>query len=388
MTTPDPTHAQRRRERVASLLDEHDVDLLVVTTPSAIAYLTDVDTRGFSSGSKAVVLSDEGRFALVVSEVDRALVEQAGYADDVAYWRPQPGRFADRDAIRSVIGRWPNVVRIAVDDARVLTAAGSSNLFEAKHPPAAVVSAEPYLAEAMRLKDDDELARLREAANLADIAYTATVDRLHPELRAYEIVRNVDRSLRAAGGGGWWSPGEDGRDVTGMTAFPHGAIVGLLDRQPETGVLDVDVPMPFHLHPLARCYTGASGTTVVFRRPDAELRGRSQRLSSGLYRALESLAPGVRGDEVHRAFAEEFQGVAENGHAAFTGYSVGTGAGEVLVGGDSTSVLEPRMAVCLRASVRGEAGRPGVVFQTTAVITEQGAERLDVVVPLRLIELY
>lgn len=388
MTALDPTHARRRRERVAALLDEHDVDLLVVTTPSAIAYLTDVDTRGFSTGSKAVVLSDEGRFTLVVSEVDRALVEQAGYTDDVAYWRPQPGSFADRDAIASVIRRWPSVVRIAADDPRVLTAGGSSSLFEAKHPPAAVVSATPYLAEAMRLKDDDEVARLREAANLADIAYTATVDRLHPELRAYEIVRNVDRSLRAAGGGGWWSPGEDGRDLTGMTEFPHGAIVGLLDRQPETGVLDRDVPMPFQLHPLARAYTGASGTTVVFRSPDADLRGRAERLSAGLQRALATLAPGVRGDEVHRAFVEEFQGVAENGHAAFVGYSVGTGAGEVLVTPGGAEVLEPRMALCLRASVRGEAGRPGVVFQTTAIITDQGAERLDVVVPLRLIELH
>ena len=56
-------------------------------------------------------------------------------------------------------------------------------------------------APAFLARDDGEIALLRDAANLADVAYTAAVDRIHPELRAYEIVRNVDRSVRGAGGG-------------------------------------------------------------------------------------------------------------------------------------------------------------------------------------------
>jgi Xaa-Pro aminopeptidase len=252
----------------------------------------------------------------------------------------------------------------------------------------AVSSAEPLLAEAMRLKDDDEIALLREAANLADVAYTATVDRLHPELRAYEIVRNVDRSVRGAGGGGWWSPAESELDLTGMPAFPRGAVVGLLDRRPETGVLDAGAPLPFHLHPLARCYTGASGTTVVFRPPGPALRSAAGRLAEALDAAIGAVSPGARGDEVHRAFSRVAGGSGESEGLSLLGYAVGTGPGPVVVSERAGGDLEPRMAFCLRATARTGPARPAVVYQTTVLVTETGAERLDVVVPLRLVELH
>lgn len=382
-TTPITTREQvrQRRERMAALLAERGLDALVVDSPAAVAYLSDVDIRPFARRSTAVVLREDGGIVFVASDADAISLDIAGYDGERELWTTASEKTSFLAKLSNAVRRSSGAVRVGVERAGLLPT-GDFGLFGLSYPPGKVVPAGDLVADAMRIKDDEELERLRAAGVLAEIAYTATVDRMHPELRAYEIVRNVDRSVRGAGGAGWWSLDERG-DTAETACFPQGAIVGLLDRRPETGVLDRSAPLPFQVHPLSQCYTGGAATTIVLQEPSAQVRARADRLARGVAAAVATAAPGVTGDAVHRAFIAASEGVG-----SLVGFSAGTGPGETLVVADADDELQSRMAITLRAFARGEPGAPGVVFQTTVLIVDEGAERLDAVVPLRLIELY
>lgn len=372
---------RNRRERMAALLAARGVDAIIVDSPAAVAYLSDVDIRSFARRDTAVVLREDGGIVFVASEIDAISLDAAGYDGERALWTQTGEKTSFLGTLSSVVRRSSAGVCVGMERS-ALVPTGSFGLFGLAYPPGTIAPAGDLVAEAMRIKDDDEIDRLRSASVLAEIAYTATVDRMHAELRAYEIVRNVDRSVRGAGGTGWWSLDERG-DVQETVCFPHGAVVGLLDRRPETGSLDRDTTLPFQVHPLSQCYAGGAATTLVLQEPSPAVRRRAERLAHGIQAALDAISPGVRGDAVHRAFA-----TASEGEGTLIGFSSGTGPGETLVAADAGDELESRMVLTLRAFTAGEIGKPGIVFQTAVLVTDEGAERLDAVVPLRLIELY
>ncbi len=357
-----------RRKRVAELAAARGYNGIVVSTPAGFSYLTGIDPRAFVS-TPVARLSSDGELTVLASSADEAALAELPAHTGLSLWEHRRGT---PSALRALEGAWQEDL------------AAEGRAFRGIAAASAAADGASILADATRTKFDDEIEFLREAANLADIAYTATVDRLHPELRAYEIARNVDRSIRAAGGGGWWSLSESDDDLGSTAVFPAAGIVGLLDRIPETGVLDTAEPLAFQLHPLSHTHTGASGTTVVFRRPESEIRDTAHRLGAGLNAALSVLAPGASTAEAASRFAAELGDVA----ADLVGFSVGTGPGEVVIADGVVSVPEPRSVLTLRATARGSQGRPGVTFQTTVLVPEAAAERLDVVVQLRLIELY
>gem|GEM_PF-5457698 len=381
------TQAPRaRQERFASAMEAREYDFCVVSAPAAVAYLTDVDPRGFSDHGTTVLVDRDANTVLVTSDADEAAVAASGYRGRVTHWSHGPAAFADRE----VVMRGLAVGLPYGQEARGAFDWRSRAVWEPfvsrAHPGWAIGEAEQVLADASRVKDDDELRRLRQAANLADIGYTAVVDRMTPDLRAHEIVRNVDRSLRAAGGGGYWSPLEEPAGVTGWSHYPHGSIATLFDRVPETGVLDVAQLLPFGIHPLSENYTGAIAATIALSEPGAALRSQASLLTDAVQAAIARIGPGVTTGEVHAAFASVLADHGTTPAENVIGYGLGTGLTAPLIAADTSDVLEPGMALTIRAS-SDVPGAPGIVYQTSLVVTGTGHELLNIV-PLRLIHLY
>jgi len=357
-----------RRARIADIAATRGFDSVLLSSPAGVAYVTDIDVRRFVGPVLARVSAD-GSLRLTASSNDRAALDEVVPGADVSFWRAEPGMSA---GTRAADIAWHSRGRTAAE----------GRAFVGVAAPEALAAGRDILAEASRTRFDDELALLRDAGRLSEIAYTATVDRMHPELRAFEIARNVDRSLRAAGGGGWWSLDESENGLSSTTSFPEG-IVGLLDRRQETGVLDVEDPLPFHLLPLSGAYGVASATTAVLTEPTREVRAAGEALSSALAAALAE----VRAHALPGAVDAAFRSKAPEG-ADFVGFVVGTGPGDPVLAPGASRRLDESSAVSLRASAPAIPGRPRIVFQTTVVVTADGADRLDPVIPLRLIELY
>lgn len=381
--TTTPTPLQRRVRRVAEQMEAAGADVLVASSPSAIAYLADVNIRPFSAPGIVLILEPGGNTTLLASEADQPKIAASGYQGLTDFW-PLGEDAEDRreSVLRMHLAGLPSSSRIAAERSSL-----PLSMLRDSAPAPEPRAAEKILNEAMRLKDDDEVRRLRAAADLADIGYTAVVDRMTPELRVYEIVRNVDRSLRRAGGGGAWSPLEDAAGVTRAGYYPTGSIATLLGRHVETGVLDPAQPLPFALYPLSENYTGAAGTTIVFQTPGPLLRSLAEVLSDATEAAIAAIRPGVRADEVFAAHRKSLQGtVSPDRLDPVIGYSVGTGIGRPLISASSRDVLEPGMVLSVRSAIAREQD-PGIAFQTTVLVTETGRERLNIV-PLRLIELH
>ncbi|HKU35452.1 MAG TPA: M24 family metallopeptidase [Paenarthrobacter sp.] len=376
---------QQRAERLAHHLQDAHVDVLIAGSPAAIAYAAGLNIRPFTAPGTLLLLEAGGSVRLLASEADRTAVEHSGYQGNADYWPVGDVSGSGRQAVLTMylahVGAGSRVA-LEGDATQVHGPALAAILADAE-----VTDAAPILDAAARIKDDDELRRLREAANLVDIAYTAVVDRMTPELRAYEIVRNVDRSLRSAGGGDAWSPLEHAAGITRASHFPKNSLVTLLDRIPETGVLHRGEPLPFALYPLSHLYTGAAGTTIVFEPPSASLKNAADALSAATEAAIAAVAPGVRADEVYAAYKRGLGGAIAPGHLdPVIGYSVGTGVGRPLLAAGSGDVLEPGMALSIRTAAAREHG-PGIAFQSTVLVTGSGHERLNIV-PQRLIHLY
>lgn len=377
-TTMTLTPAQRRIQRVSEQMEAAGADVLLVSSPSAIAYLADLNIRPFTAPGTVLILGPGANTTLLASEVDQPRIEASGYQGLADYW--PLGEDAD--------ARRQSVLRMHLAGLRSSAQiAAEGNALQYNVLQEAALPAEPILEAAMRIKDDDEIRRLRAAADLADIGYTAVVDRMTPELRVYEIVRNVDRSLRRAGGGEAWSPLEDAAGVTRAGYYPVGSIATLLGRHVETGVLDPSQPLPFALYPLSENYTGAAGTTIVFESPGPLLRSLAGALSDATETAIHAIRPGARADEVFAAHRMALQGIVSPDRLdPVIGYSVGTGISRPLLSATSEEVLEPGMALSVRTAIARQRG-PGIAFQTTVLVTETGNERLNIA-PLRLIELH
>ena len=307
-STIEAVAVDRRRERVVAEMQRSERDFLVADSPAAVAYLTDVDIRPFSGTGAAVVLSGDGEATLLVADTDLTSVEDSGFRGAVKTWRSGPGSRAEREKLVRDESCKPSSGSLCRGAVEMRSAGSYRHVLSDTRPRSLLTDADGILDAASRVRDEDELRRLRQAANLADIGYTAVVDRLHPELRVLEIVRNVDRSLRSAGGGGWWSPLEDEAGTTADSSYPHASIAVLLGRRRESGVLDRGEPLPFALYPLSECYAGAAGTTVVLSEPGAELRSRASLLTDALHAVVAAVRPGATGAEVQSAFRSAVAG--------------------------------------------------------------------------------
>lgn len=385
--TIEAVTVERRRERVLAEMGRSETDFLVADSPAAVAYLTDVDIRPFSGAGAAVVLSGDGTVTLLVADTDSGFVDDSGFRGRVKTWRSGPGSRAERERLVRDESCTPNSGSLCRGAVEMRSAGSYRHVLSDTRPQSLLTDADRILDAASRVRDDDELRRLRQAANLADIGYTAVVDRMHPELRVLEIVRNVDRSIRSAGGGGWWSPTEDEATVTADSLYPHSSIAVVLGRRRESGVLDRNEPLPFALYPLSEGYAGAAGTTIVLSEPDAELRSRASLLTDALAAVIEAARPGATGGDVQSAFRSAVAGrVPEDVTAQSVGYGLGTGVSRPFLAAGSRDVLRPDSVVSVRASLPGDRSGP-VTYQTTVVITPEGNDVLNIV-PLRLIELY
>lgn len=384
MTNAQALHA--RQQRLLSSLQAGGYDFYVASSPAAVAYITDLNTRGFPDRDVTVLLAHNGDELLTTSDANEPAIQAASFESPVLYWSHGPNAQDSReDTYRRIAAMLMTrgKARGAVDRSAwgawvpLLSRVRSEWEFG---------DADAVLAEASRVKDDDELRRLREAANLADIGYTAVVDRMTPELRVHEIVRNVDRSLRAAGGGDCWSPLEEPSGITGWSHYPRESIATLFGRIPETGVLDTAQLLPFGLFPLSENYAGAIASTIAFRDPGADVRSQAAALADAMQAAIAEIRPGATCGEVHAAFSVALDRHETACSEAVVGYSIGTGLMAPLIAAESAEGIEPGMVLSVRA-LGDVPGRPGIAYQTSLLVTRQGNELLNIV-PLRLIHLY
>lgn len=218
-------------------------------------------------------------------------------------------------------------------------------------------------------------AATREAARVAQVGYTAVIDRMTPALDLETVAANVSRSVGSAGG----APAEPQTLADAWAPIWRRGAVSLFEPHRTQAPFGTGGTLAFGITVEADGALGALIATAVLHELSPQLRADGSALSGALLTVISGTRPGVS-----------------------------FGALTALLVGGTTSVSAPVAPVLLRldgtvastpdpvtlvteadtiavGAIARTADGP-IAFQTTVHVSAEGAERLDAF-PLRLIEL-
>ena len=189
-----------RADRLAELMRERELDSLLVSDIVNVRWLC-----GFTGTNGACVLTAEERLFVT----DFRYVEQAG--EEVAGFETVKG---ERDLLADLAGRLRG--RAGFDDAHVSVRA-HGKLSEALGDGVELVPAGGLVERLREVKDDGELRAIGAAAELADDALRAVLERGLAGRTELEVARELEREIRERGA-------EDPSFPAIVAAGPHGAL--------------------------------------------------------------------------------------------------------------------------------------------------------------------
>ncbi len=326
-------------------------DALLVTAPANVRYLsgfsTPADGRVLVTGDGAWLLTDE-RYT-VQAAAESWLAEQVIARDWLA-------RVAELAAGQT----------LAIE-AEHLTVAQRTTL--ERKLGSTVVPTEGLLRPLRMRKRAFEIAWLREAARITDVALTRVVDDLlRPGVRELDLALELERAMRAEGADG---TSFDIIVASGpRSAMPHGVAS---TRRIEAGDL-VTIDLGARVAGYHADMTRAFGVGRVAE----PLRGWYRAVLAAQRAALLAVAPGATGVAVDGVARER---LAEAGLAEYFTHSLGHGTGlEVHEGPSlssrSTDTLEPGMVVTVEPGVY-HAGQGGLRIEDLVLVTTDGHEVLS-----------
>jgi Xaa-Pro aminopeptidase len=345
------THIERRR-RLAALVAERDAGALLVTRLVNVRYLTGLDS------SRAALLVPAGGPAVLATDG-----RYAGMAAEVC---PELPVIVDRQVAHVLMKK-------AAEDGHGRVGFEAHDMTVEQHTAlVADAGTEPvplgHLVEDLRrVKDEEEIALLREACAITDRAFEAVL----PEVRAGVTERAVAIALeRAMVDFGAERPAFESIIASGPNgAVPHHHPGG---RELERGdLVTMDFGALYGGYHADMTRTVAIGEPADWQRDLYDLVHRAQRA------ALDAAVPGAETKAVDAAARDV---IAAAGHGdAFThglGHGVGLEIHEApLMGYDKTGKLVDRVPITAEPGVY-LTGRGGVRIEDTLVVRAGGPELL------------
>ncbi|MDI3256596.1 MAG: Xaa-Pro peptidase family protein [Kyrpidia sp.] len=344
---------RERISRVQKELEERRLDALLVTDPHNRRYLS-----GFTGTSGYVLIGRNDAVFLT----DFRYVEQA--RDQVQGLRVVRHGVQMVEALKEILNEW-GVETLGFEQEHV-TVGQWERLTSALAPVR--LSGTTGWVEALRMvKDEGELALIRKAASIADQAFRAVLDHIHPGVRERDLALMLERYMQDLGASG---PSFDTIVASGWrSALPHG-VAG--EKTVESGDL-----VTFDFGCVFQGYCSDLTRTVAVGSIDEEKRRIYQVVLEAQQAALREIRPGMTGREAD-ALA---RGVIEAaGYGEAFGHSLGHGVGLAIhenprLAVQSDEVLKPGMVVTVEPGIY-VSGVGGVRIEDDVLITAQGCTRL------------
>lgn len=217
-----------------------------------------------------------------------------------------------------------------------------------------------------RVKDADEIARLRRAAALADATFQHIQRLFQPEVAEWDIAMEIDFYLRRQGA----YPAFDTIVVSGeRSALPHGKPTERRLQRGDFVTVDFGARLDGYCSDLTR--------TVVIGKASAEHHKIYNAVLEALERCVEAIKPGVRGKHID-ALARQV--LAKHGLDGYFGHSLGHSLGISVHDGAGlsfrdTQPLEAGMVLTVEPGVYVP-GFGGVRIEQDVLVTDTGCELL------------
>jgi Xaa-Pro aminopeptidase len=343
-----------RQGRLMSWLAENKLDCLLLTKMTNIRYLT-----GFT-GSAGFLLAGAGGFRLLVDfrYATQAAEQTSGIDIDGSSSPPQLWAFLLRELEGSRL-------RLAFEEL-TLTVGQFADLRE--HSPQADLVPTRNLVEGMRvIKDADEVALLRRAAEVADTVIGEVKASVAPGMTENELAGEIERWQRRLGAERSMAPlivasGE-------RTALPHGVASSKL--------IGWDEPLMIDLSPVIEGYRADLTRTFSLGQPDPEFARMYQVVRDAQAIAQDAIRPGLAcraADKLARDY------ITQAGYGELFNHSLGHGIGldqhePPRLSPHDPGVLEVGMVVMIEPGIYRR-GFFGARLEDAVLVTEGGCELL------------
>jgi ectoine hydrolase len=373
----DAGEYEGRVERTRGAMQRQGVDVLIVTDPANVNYLTGYDAWSFYT-PQGVVVPAAGEILLFGREMD------AKDAHRITHLRPEqvlafPEHYVqhrERHAMEWVgqqLHRAGVGGRVALEMDSYYFTPRACDALRASMPGARFTDAQELVNWVRAVKSPAELTMMRRAAVIAERAMRTAVDVIRPGVRQCDAAAEI----AAAQARGTEEFGGDYPAIVPMlptgegTSMPHLTWSEAPFQRGEATVIELAGCYQRYHCPLAR--------TVFLGSPPDRLVRTTEIVREGLQQALAAVKPGATCESVEQAWREVIsrEGLKK---ASRIGYSVGVGYppdwGEhtmSLRAGD-TSVLAPNMAFHMILGMWMDGW--GMELSETFVVTEDGAECL------------
>lgn len=360
-------------------------DLAVLASSHHVTYVSGFEpavplgaAAAFAGGPAVVVLAPgAGTAILLVQDVDAA---RAGGSSRLADTRSVPsfGHFEPVDALGTFLAAVVDAAcelapgplsSIAVEPATLPS--GLADGLRAAFPDAELVDASAPLGRARRIKTSREIALIRRAVRLADLAQTTLLERVRSGASELELWHEVTGALDAEAGRPVPVSGElVSGPRTGVVSYPSGPITRVIERG-DTVLMDIS--------PRLDGYWGDCCNTLVADAPPTDVQRRFFEGALAAHEAaVGALRPGARASDVDRAARAAF---AEHGLpvAHYTGHQIGLTVNELprLLAYDHDEIA-PGMVFCIEpGAYAGTGGTTGARCERTYLVTEEGSEGLS-----------
>ncbi|MEM2738385.1 MAG: Xaa-Pro peptidase family protein [Candidatus Bathyarchaeia archaeon] len=379
-------------DRAFKMMEKYDIDALVAATPENNFYLSGVWSISHSAirgvnvftvlpkqGNPMLVLpqSELDQYAESYSWIKNIKVYGTFYVED----SEDPKRPLDFEETlsrlvkvrseRNAIETITNVffeqglerAKIGVDELGI-----SFSLWlelQSKLPKATIVPASHIFKEIRMVKTDEEISRLKKAAEISEGAFYAAVEQVHEGVTELDVAREFDKYVIENGG------------VPFLTLFGFGARSTLPNCVPTNNKLKKGDVIRFDGGCIYQHYYSDIAFSAVFGQPTEKMRRYYRALVMGTQKAIQSIKPGVMASELFRIAVNT---VKENGVSHYKRHHCGHGIGVEIydlptLSPSDNRFLEEGMVLCVETPYY-EICFGGLQIEKTVLVTKDGFEYL------------
>lgn len=353
------------RQRLCRAMDDHGLDGLVAYSAENIAY-----GIGYTIPSQALGVRDR-QFALAVNRDGRAILvltaneaEEAEVRSTVRELRPYD-EFED-DPMQVLAAA---LVELGLKDGRVgvekdAIPADRWEDLNRHLPTTRLDPAGPAFARARMVKGPSELDRLREAARISDVAQLEAHEQVREGMTEQDLYRLiVDRALG------------QGAETVKLIQVAAGERSVLSNPTPSDRPLRRGDVVKLDTFVSIGGYLSDTGRAIVIGEATDEQRDIWQRMQKTLAFVHETIRPGVRADEVWRAFVGDFEQRGLEPAIGFLGHGLGLSLHEEpYIAPHSETVLEEGMVLAVEPIYRR--GTSGFHLEDNLIVTAMGVENM------------
>jgi Xaa-Pro aminopeptidase len=357
----------RRRQQLLQVLATEDVEAFLISNPINVTYLT-----GFSGESSFLVLGPERILLISDARFTKQIAEECPGLE--AHIRPPAQSVHQATAeVLSKLG-----LRSIAFESSHLTV-GEGEVLRELAPAITWKSTRDRVEKLRAVKDETEVAQIREAIAIAERAFVAFRALLRPTDSEKTLCDALEYYVRRCGGRCTSFPSIIAAGE--RAALPHAPPTERTVGGAELLLVDWGACGRFYKSDLTRVLVprknlasapsggGASNKTKLEQIYEVVLRAQS--------RALQRIRPGVKGHEVD---AEARSVIAEAGFGDFFGHGLGHGVGLQIheapsLRPNSESVLQAGMVVTVEPGIYLP-GWGGVRIEDDVLVTPDGCEVL------------